>query len=729
MGRRSHKGRRSSSKQVSVGPIHIAHKGYGFVDTPEGEYFVLRGYLRGAMDGDLVEVVRLRSLEARRHEQMRKPSAQNLRSGRPDGERELLGGVRRVLERAHQTLVGTLHYANGLGVVKPHNERIPYDIFLDNRAVGARTAEEGDVVVIRLTRYPSKIEAAQGYIEEVLGREDEHGMDIEVIIRDHKFETVFSAAALEEAQALATRGAPADTAGGGSSAQTVLAAKSAAAELASDPPPAVSSSRHSERSEEPSLALEAEQDVGVSRRDLRDRFIFTIDPADAKDFDDALSVDYVDGQLRLGVHIADVSAYVEWGSALDLDARRRATSVYLPDRVIPMLPPQISDELCSLRPYEDKLAFTVDMLMNSDGSVAATNFYPSLIRSTARLTYDEAQSILSPRYSERSEEPGPAFHREAIPGSALSEKLQTLDKLARKLARRRRQRGAIEFEGVEAKVTLDETGQPIAVRLRSKTDATSLVEEAMILANEQVAAHMLQLEVPLVYRIHDEPLPATLDELLPTLQEFGYAAQAAPQTSHEIQAILEASKGKPEHHLISSLLLRSMKRARYAPLYTTHFGLASKGYTHFTSPIRRYPDLMVHRLLKYQLAGEPLPATLEKQLGWICEHSSEMEREAEHASFEATALKLCEYLQPRVGERFSGVITGMNTAGFYVREDTTTAEGFVARETLPPDFIYDQARFRYHNAETQKSYRLGQPVTVTLQAADLIRARLQFVIA
>jgi ribonuclease R len=753
MGRRSRKGRRVA-KQVSVGVIHVARKGYGFADTPEGEYFILRGYLHGAMDGDLVEVVRLRSLEARRRQQMRKPSAQILRNSKGEGEREMLGSVRRVLERAHETLVGTLYYENGLGVVTPHNECIPYDIFLDPRVPGAKTAEEGDIVVVRLTQYPSKIEAAQGSIEEVIGREDERGIDIEVIIHDHKFETQFSAAALEEAATLAA------------SSQACHSERSEEPSVTLTTPP---NPRHPERSEGPSVTLESDQDVAVpthtpmlSRRDLRNRFVFTIDPADAKDFDDALSVDYIDGQLRLGVHIADVSAYVAWDSALDLDARRRATSVYLPDRVIPMLPHQISDELCSLRPNEDKLAFTVDMLMNTDGSVAETDFYPSLIRSSARLTYDEAQSALS-RHSERSEEPSvtlesgqdvavqssspvilrtatsrsinsvaessPTPHREAIPESSLSEKLHTLDKLAKKLARRRRQRGAIDFEGVEAKVALDEDGSPTAVHLRTKTAATSLVEEAMILANEQVAEYMLANAAPMVYRIHDEPLLATLDELLPTLQEFGYAQQGSPQTSQDIQALLEASADKPEHHLISSLLLRAMKRARYASNYTTHFGLASKGYTHFTSPIRRYPDLMVHRLLKSQLAGEPLAETMEKQLAWICEHSSEMEREAERASFEATALKLCEFLAPRIGERFSGIITGVNTAGFYVREDMTTAEGFVPRETLPPDFEYDQARFRYHNTEANKSYRLGQPVSVTLKDADLIHARLQFVIA
>ncbi|MDR3052523.1 MAG: ribonuclease R [Coriobacteriales bacterium] len=674
MAHRTRKGRRSGHTAVSVGIIHIARKGYGFVDTPEGEYFVLRGYIRGAMDGDLVEVVRLRRLEDRRRQQIRRAGTQHLHPGAGDGGREMLGGVRRVLERAHQTVVGTLHLNDGLGVVTPVDEHLPYHVFLDRRAVGA-PAQEGDVVVVRLTTYPSKIEAAQGYIEEVVGHADQKGMDIEVIIRKHGLETLFSAAALEEAEVLA-EAAPA----------------------------------HKE----------------AERRDLRERLIFTIDPTDARDFDDALSVDFIEGQLRLGVHIADVSAFVQWGSALDLEARRRATSVYLPDRVIPMLPSQISDNLCSLRPNEDRLAFTVDMIMRSDGSVQSAELYPSLIHSAARLTYDEAQDILDAGHVPTSLQRETRLEPERL--LELSLRLLALNKLSKKLTRRRLARGAIEFEGVEAKVSLDEQGVPTGVRLRSKTEATSLVEEAMILANETVAAHMLKRGAPMVFRIHDEPFQAALDELLPTLQEFGYAAQRAPQTSPEIQRILDASAGKPEHALISTLLLRAMKRAKYAPVYTTHFGLASSAYTHFTSPIRRYPDLMVHRLLKYQLAAEEVPASISSQLAWICEHSSNNEREAEHTENDAIALKLAEFLAPRVGERFEGIVTGLNSYGFYVRENSTTAEGFVERSSFEQPLDYDQAHQRYIDADTGTAYRLGQLVKLVLKDVDLSKSSIQFVI-
>jgi ribonuclease R len=650
------------------------------VDTPEGEYFISRKRLRGAMDGDRVEVERLRGLEISRRKRAGGRGGSGRGGSGSDGaggagggaaRSEMLGAVRRVLERARETVVGTLRYADGLAVVRPCDERVGHDIFLDHRVPMGRQAPEGSIVVVRITTYPSRIEAACGYIEEVVGQEDDAGMGIEVIIRSHGFETVFPDAALEEAESLARAGVEA-------------------------------SSEH--------------RDARLERRDLRDRFIFTIDPEDARDFDDALSVDFVNGQTRLGVHIADVSAYVAWDSALDLAARRRATSVYLPDRVIPMLPPLLSDGLCSLRPHEDRLAFTVDMTLDADGGVVDCDFYPSLIRSSARLSYDEAQRLMDEE-------------AELVPQAPLRDALRVLRRLSKKLTRRRLARGAIEFEGVEAKLSLDAQGVPFAVRLRAKTDATALVEEAMILANEQVAAFMLSHGAAMVYRVHDEPYAAALEELLPTLREFGYASAGAPQSSREIQAILEASAQKPEHHLVSTLLLRAMKRARYAPVCSRHFGLASDAYTHFTSPIRRYPDLMAHRLLRQLLSDEPSSEDTRARLGGICEHSSEEEREAEQATREATALKLCEYLERRVGERFTGIITAVGTTGLAVREDTTTAEGFIERDSLPEGFDFDAQHHRYHDPSTNTGYRLGQPVALVLRDSDRGTARLRFTIA
>jgi ribonuclease R len=688
------------------------------------------------MDGDLVEVVRLRALEARRRQQMRRPSPQHLHfagdregnSGGGNGCREMLGSVRRVLKRAHETLVGTVRYRDGLGVVYPFDEHISCDVFLDYRIVEGKIAQDGDVVVVRLTTYPGRLEAAQGYIEEIIGHRDDRDVALEIIIREYDFETAFMPAALEEAAALTAQTAelpgarvgPVDSADSAGPAGPVGSAGPAGS------------------------VGPGQADVGgLTRRDLRDRLIFTIDPVDARDFDDALSLDFVDGQMRLGVHIADVSSYVAWGSALDLDARRRATSVYLPDRVIPMLPASLSEELCSLRPQTDRLAFTVEIFLDSDARPTACEFYPSLIHSAFRLTYDEVQCVLEEegavcpdaataklQVRADAEVRADAAGRADVEGaSALKSRLLALHRLAQKLAKRRLQRGAIEFDSVEARPVLDENGVPIDVRLRGKTDATALVEEAMILANEQVATFMGAPETPMIYRVHDEPLPAAMEELLPTLQEFGYALHGAPQSSHEVQAILQASAGRPEHHLVSSLLLRAMKRANYTATCTGHFGLASVAYTHFTSPIRRYPDLMVHRLLRYRLSKTSPPKDMLKQLDWICEYSSQREKAAEQAAREAVALKLCEYLEPRAGQRFTGIISAVNSTGLAVREDTTGAEGFIHRDSLPSGLTYDKSRYRYHDSATDRSCRLGQPVVVRLIDVDRAHARLRFVIA
>jgi ribonuclease R len=768
-----------------VGTIHIARRGYGFVDTPEGEYFVLHGHLHGAMDGDVVEVVRLRALEQRRRDI--RVQDWKLPRGARGRERERLGSVRRVLERAHTTLIGTLVEHDGLRVVRPHDERIDYDVFLDRRAIST-PASNGDVVIVRITTYPSRLEAACGYIEEVIGREGESACDIEIIIRKHGFETAFSPAA--EAQSAEAVRRAGDLADGVADVPSDDLAGSVTDAPSDGPAGSVTdapSDGPADGVADDGLA-DGVADDGLRRRDLRDRLIFTIDPADAKDFDDALSLDELDGQMRLGVHIADVSAFVPPDGALDLAARSRATSVYLPDRVIPMLPPALSDDLCSLRPELDRLAFTVDMVLGDEGSVISCEFYPSRIRSACRLSYDQVQQILEGAPTDAAPTDGaptdgaptPALATaapEPIDGASasvpapdatlattltgeLTDRLHALNRLAHTLAHRRRQRGAIDFASVEAKVTLDDEGRPVAVRLRGRTDATALVEEAMILANEQVAAFMLARQAPMLYRIHEAPLPAALEELLSTLQEFGYATTGAPRTSAEVQRILEESAEAPEHTLISQLLLRAMKRARYSPYWVEHFGLASSAYTHFTSPIRRYPDLMVHRLLKRELStppgrasslqptsqpqpapapASPAPAPTSQtqptsqpspaQLGAIAEHASEQERRAEAAAREATAMKLAEYLSTRIGEQFSALIVGVNSYGLYVREETTTAEGFIAARTLPEGLRFEPERHRWRDSETECAYRLGQTLPVVLCDVERPSMRLRFVIA
>ena len=749
---------RRKPQQNSVGTIRVTRRGYAFVATAEGEYFIFGGHLHGAMDGDLVEVTRLRTLE--RHRRGLYSQDYRRESGQRSQERERLGSVSRVIERQHQTIIGVLSERDGLRVVRPTDERIRYDIFIDLRAV-SEPAADGDIVLVRLTTWPSRLESASGYIEEVIGRSGQAGLDIEIILRSNNIPTAFPAAALEAAAACCQTGFLEARRDGGPAGQ-----KPGHAAEAKTGAPTKAKTGVLAKAKTGVLAEAANQ---LPRRDLRETFVFTIDPSDARDFDDALSADFVNGQLLLGVHIADVSAYVLPDSPLDTEAYQRATSVYLPDRVVPMLPPALSDDLCSLKPGVDRPAFSVLMLMGPDGSVAEVEFTPSLIRSRVRLSYDEADAWLAERH------PGGVSITEAAPADAANDqlvsRLQTLDKLARQLKRRRLARGAIDFDSVEAKVRLDADGQPQAVELRRHTAATSLIEEAMILANEQVATFMQALEPPplMVYRIHEEPFSRSLAETGPILQEFGYPAVQAPVTSAAVQAILTACQGQPEQNLISTLLLRSMKRARYAPAFTTHFGLASPAYCQFTSPIRRYPDLLVHRYLKQQLAAQapaaapaapPAPAAAPAapaaatvatvapvappaarhpkpaapspaKQAWLeaaCQHCSEREQAAEAAARAATALKLAEFMSTRLGQRFEVSVTAVTVYGLTVRELSTTAEGYIQREDLPTPLTYEPERHRYFDADAQTGFRLGQKLTARLEQAELNTARLYFVL-
>ncbi len=392
------------------------------------------------------------------------------------------------------------------------------------------------------TSWPIRLasHAAQGVVVEVLGQEGEPGLEIEVIIREHGLRTEFPADAEEQASRI-------------------------------------------------SQDTDAELEQG--RADLRDLFTVTIDPVDAKDFDDAISIEREDGRVVLGVHIADVSHYVAWDSPIDEEARKRATSVYLVDRVIPMLPEELSNGVCSLNPGEDRLAFTVRMVLGDGGKVDSYELFPSVIRSDRRFDYGSVQSMLD------GETPYP---------DAESERLLTeFARVAALIGERRVARGGLDFETVEAKVRLAEDGTtPVDVVVRQRTQATNMIEEAMILANEVVAGHMARAEAPMVYRIHEDPSADALAQVAVILAEFDYPVkEVRAATPRTFQQIIEFAHARPEKLLINSLLLRALQQARYVDFLGPHFGLASEAYTHFTSPIRRYPDLLVHRLLKAQLAG------------------------------------------------------------------------------------------------------------------------------
>ena len=655
---RNRKHTRRRPKANPRGVLTVSAGGFGFVQTAEGEYFIPASGLAGAFDGDLVEIAPLRAGASKGR---RVADDDGDMTGRPAAR------VLSVVDRAHDTLVGRYEVAEPFGVVVPADPRIPYDVF----TMRAESPEvpDGALVRVRIAQFPTRRSAATGFVEEVLAdTSDAPGAGIDLIVGRHKLETVFSEGALADASA---------------------------------------------------ATLDAEGALAAGYRDLRDRFTFTIDPADAKDFDDALSLDYLEeeGLWRLGVHIADVSHYVPWGSSVDLDARRRATSVYLADRVIPMLPPALSDELCSLAPGAERRSMTADLFLNDEGELVRFSLYPALIRSDARLSYSEADDIL-------------IDYKAAIAaGGDIAWRLVECSRLARARA------GGIDFATTEAKVVLDAEGRPTDIALRRKTDATRLVEEAMILANETVAGYLERRGFPCLYRVHEPPASDALGSLIPVFQEFDWferpmEARLVAGDPKVIQEILTASAPRSEGELVSSLLLRAMKRADYRPENQGHYGLASEAYCHFTSPIRRYPDLVVHRMLRAALARRPEKFDQEvAALPWIAEHSSAMERVAEAAARESQELKMVEYLAAFAGQSFSAVISGVAAWGLYVRLDCT-AEGILPVRALGDEyFVFDPVRYTLVGDESGKVYRLGQRVAVTLKSADATTASLEFVLA
>ena len=653
MGRtRKHTRRRPRANPHGVLTVHGGT--FGFVRTAEGEYFIPESKMAGAFDGDLVEIAPLPARGAQKGAAEERPAARILR----------------VIDRAHETVVGRYEVAEPFGVVVPEDRNISYDIF--TMRADFPDVPDGALVRVRMTAYPSRHEAACGVIEEVLGAAEEATISVDAIVARNKLETVFSEGALAEAQA---------------------------------------------------AQLDEVGALAAGYRDVRGRCVFTIDPADARDFDDALSLDPAqdflrDGAVwRLGVHIADVSHYVPWNSSLDLDARRRATSVYLVDRVIPMLPEQLSNGLCSLNPNETRRCMTCDVYLDQDWKAVGYDIYPALMRSQARLTYGQVQQALD----------GDA----ALPDDIM-QRVRFLSQFAKARIAARQVAGGLDFDFPEARVALDDDGKPVRVDLRRKTEATSLVEEAMILVNEVVAQHLSERGFPALYRVHEKPSPDSLAALLPVLQEFSWFSLISPERfvagdAHAIARVLSESQGRLEGNLVQTLVLRAMKRAAYKPTCDGHFGLASEAYTHFTSPIRRYPDLVVHRMLRAQLTRRPQKFEQEvAALPWIAEHASDMERVAEKAARQSQELKLIEYMAGFLGEAFDATVSGVASYGMYVSLDNT-AEGMVAARYLGDEyFACDAVRYQLVGQESGKVFRLGQRVRVVLAAADAKAGRLDF---
>jgi ribonuclease R len=612
-------------RNVAVGRISVTRRGYGFVRFAGGDVYVAARDMNGAMHGDLV--------------------AARLHAG--DG-RGRSGEIARILERGRTDVVGRFERQGKVGIVVPSDRRIRGEFFVsDAEAAEART---GDMVVARITRYPSSRQPGQAAVSEVLGPEGASGVDIEVIIREHGLRTHFPAEVEEAAHAIP-------------------------------------------------------EEVGAAeagREDVRDHYSVTIDPVDARDFDDAISIERAGKGWRLGVHIADVSHYVPWDTEIDVEARQRATSVYLVDRVLPMLPERLSNGTCSLKPGVDRFSFTVMMDVDHTGLVEAYRLFPSVMRSDRRLNYDEVDEWL---------EADAGF-----PDEECERLLREFRACADAIQKRRIGRGGLDFETVEPKVRLDTEGHPIDVVLRQRTVATNMIEEAMIAANETVARHMVAKAAPMVFRIHEEPDPDALAQVAVILKEFDYPIKdvhtASPAT---FQKIIRFAHNRPEKLLINSLVLRTLKRARYTDHLDIHFGLASEAYCHFTSPIRRYPDLIVHRLLRAQLTRsleEPPTADMVPELDWLAEHSSIMEREAESAENESVTAKLCELMAEHIGETFDGIVTNVASFGMFVQLPNT-AEGLVHVNTMTDDYYrFDAERFMLYGENKGRAYRLGGTLRV-----------------
>ncbi|KQP44287.1 ribonuclease R [Pseudorhodoferax sp. Leaf274] len=624
------------------------------------------------------------------------------RKGRPEGR------VVEIVERPPQPIIGRLLQESGVWLVAPEDKRYGQDILIPKGATG--TAKPGQVVVVELTEPPALYGQPVGRVKEVLGEVDDPGMEIEIAVRKYDVPHVFSDACIALARTLPDKVRPQDK---------------------------------------------------RQRVDLTDVPLVTIDGEDARDFDDAVYCEPTkvgrSKGWRLLVAIADVSHYVETGSAIDVDAYERATSVYFPRRVIPMLPEKLSNGLCSLNPEVERLCMVCDMLVNSKGEVHAYQFYPAVMFSHARFTYTEVAAILANTR-------GP----EAVRRRALVPQLEHLHDVYRALLGARGKRGAVDFDTVETQIVCDENGRIERIVPRTRNDAHRLIEEAMLAANVCSADFIAQNKRPGLYRVHEGPTPEKKETLRNYLKAVGVAQTVSddPKPS-EFQAIAEATKDRPDAQQIHTMLLRSMQQAIYTPTNSGHFGLAYEAYTHFTSPIRRYPDLLVHRVIKsiltrsrYQLPALPTPgeahAKLAKRLqknqaarlgdkvaepdvrprkvsaevqAWEAAglHCSANERRADEASRDVEAWLKCKYMREHLGEEYSGVVTAATSFGIFVTLDAMYVEGLVHITELGGEYFkFDEARQELRGERTGIRYAVGTRVQVQVSRVDLDGRKIDF---
>jgi ribonuclease R len=648
-----------SADELLEGPIAMTRKGFGFfvVGEDKEDLLIPPEFTNRALSGDIVKVAPTGMYQDP--------------SGRMPARAS--GKVVEIIARARETFVGALIEEEGKTMLAPDYKKMHVPVLItDTQGTGT-----GYKVLVRLTGWKDGAPYPEGVVEEVIGKVGEHDVEMRALALGAGFSSSF-------------------------------------------PPGVEADAKKLEENGRVTLAEEAEQGVKSGRRrDYRSVPTCTIDPFDAKDFDDALSVRTLpDGKIEVGVHIADVSFFVRPGTSLDKEAVERATSVYLVDRTIPMLPEVLSNNLCSLKPNEDRLAVSTVFTMDAEANVLDVWYGETVIHSDRRYTYEDAQKTLDTGTGD------------------LHAELATLFALSKKIRARRQAKGAIEFDTPEVKVELDAAGVPIAVHLKVRIDTNLLIEDFMLLANEYVAEHLSKLTekggraFASLYRIHDAPDADRIENLANLLRIMGYHLKIAggKVSGPELNALLEQTKGKPEEYLVKTATLRSMSKAVYATRNIGHFGLAFKFYTHFTSPIRRYPDLVVHRLIKSFAGGTKVSEEEMSGFDKLALHASEREVAAASAERDSIKMKQVEYLAGRIGEVFDAVISGVTDRGLYVELNETHADGMILVRNVGDDYFeYDEKHYRLVGRRTHKTFQLGDPIKVKLMAARVAEKELDFV--
>ncbi|EQK44980.1 ribonuclease R [[Clostridium] bifermentans ATCC 19299] len=576
-------------------------------------------------------------------------------------EKRAEGRIIKVVERAITDVVGTFQESKNFGFVLPDNKKFNKDIFIPKKFFNG--ARGNDKVVCRITQWPTEDRKPEGKIIEILGQKGDRYVEIASVIREHGLPEEFPKKVLDEAE---------------------------------------------------KVAIEIPQEEIDRRLDLRDMNIFTIDGEDAKDLDDAVSIEVLDnGNYKLGVHIADVTHYVKEKSKLDKEALKRATSVYLVDKVIPMLPKTLSNGVCSLNPFEDKLTLSVFMEIDHKGEVVKHDIKETIINSKARMTYTEVSDILE----KDDEKLKKTFAK-------VADDFFTAEKLARILMKRREKRGAIDFDFPEAKIILNNDGDVVDIVQYERRISNRIIEEFMLITNETVAEHFFWLNMPFVYRVHETPAHEKIETLNKFISTFGYVIKGDLESVHPkaLQGIIEQIHGKTEEKAISTIMLRSLKQARYSPECVGHFGLAAQYYSHFTSPIRRYPDLQIHRIIKEFLNGK-ISQKRQDQLAQIVDYastqSSEREREAELAERDVKDIYKARYMEDRVGEEFIGIVSSVTSFGMFIELDNTV-EGLVRLADMGDDYyIFDENTFTILGERTKKMYRIGDVVKIKVEKVNV----------